>query len=164
LYSGRTGKEVAKWSVYRTGNDKLVSSLRYMLQKIESSLPVYGKIVNRINSDILIDIGQKDGVSENLSDWLIVKKGAIKTLDSGIGITFLEEDVLGSFSVENIGEEIASGRISQKGLYDKINIGDYVIPVEKIIPSEETLENPEPEENVAKKQSTLLNLLRDINN
>jgi hypothetical protein len=30
--------------------------------------------------------------------------------------------------VENVGEEIASGRISQKGLYDKINIGDYVIP------------------------------------
>lgn len=164
LYSGRTGKEVEKWSVYRTGNDKLVSSLRYMLQKIESSLPVYGKIVNRINSDILIDIGQKDGVSENISDWLIVKKGAIKTADSGIGITFLEDDVLGTFSVENLGEEIASGRISQKGLYDKINIGDYVIPAEKIIPTEEILENQEIEENVAKKQPTLLNLLRDINN
>ena len=81
MYSGRTGKEVMSWEVYRTGNDSFVSSLRYFLQKIEASLPTYGMILNRKNQEVLIDIGKKDGLAlENIGDsskeWLIVKKGS----------------------------------------------------------------------------------------
>ena len=165
MYSGRTGKDAAQWNVYRTGNDRFVSAIRYFQQKIEASLPTYGKILNRKNSDVLVDIGKKDGLTENATNWLIVKKGAIKTADSGIGITFSEEDILGTFTVENIGEDISSGTIAQKGLYDKINIGDYVIPVVEVTPpEEESLEAEEKETSVVVKEPTLLQLLRNIQN
>ena len=165
MYSGRTGKEAAEWKVYRTGNDRFVSAFRYLQQKVETSLPTYGKIIDRKNSDVLVDIGKKDGLNENTTNWLIVKKDAIKTADSGIGISFSEDNILGNFSVETIGEEISSGRIAQKGLYDKINVGDYVIPVVEVTPLEE--ENPEAEAKTVAVEVTepvLLQLLRNIRN
>ena len=164
MYSGRTGKDAAEWNVYRTGNDRFVSSLRYLQQKVESSLPTYGKIIDRKNSNILVDIGLKDGVTEDVKNWLIVKKDSIKTADSGIGITFAEENILGYYSIESIGEEISEGTLSQKGLYDKINVGDYVIPVVEVTPLEETPEEEEKPISATITEPALLQLLRNIRN
>ena len=62
-------------------------------------------------------------------------------------------------------EDISSGSISQKGLYDKINIGDYVIPVVEVTPpEEESLEAEEKETSVVVKEPALLQLLRNIQN
>ena len=169
MYSGRTGNLAMTWNVYRTGNDRFVSSLRYFLQKIESSLPTYGEILNRKNSEVLVDIGQKDGlVADSTTEWLIVKKDSIKTADTGIGISFLDSDVLGYYAVEKIGEEMSSGIISQKGFYDKINVGDFIVPVDVVTPTEEETETSteSTEENVepAGKSPVLLDLLRNIKN
>jgi len=168
MYSGRTGKEVMSWEVYRTGNDSFVSSLRYFLQKIEASLPTYGMILNRKNQEVLIDIGKKDGLAlENIGDsskeWLIVKKGSIKTADSGIGITFLEEDILGTFAITDIGEDISAGNIFQKGFYDKINVGDYVVPSVVVTPTEEEVQENQST-SVVVTEPVLLQLLREIRN
>lgn len=170
MYSGRNGNLVSSWDVYRTGNDRFVSALRYFVTKIESSLPTYGEILNRKNSEILVDIGKKDGLeNEDTTEWIVVKKGAIKTADDGIGITFLESDILGYYSVEEIGEEMSSGTISIKGFYDKINVGDYIIPVDTVTPVEESLENEENNEKEVSADSkvrepVLLELLRNIKN
>ena len=162
MYSARTGKEAASWTSYRTGNDGFVYSLRYLLQNLESSLPTYGMILNRKNSDILVDIGNKDGMEINNSEWLIVKKDSIKTADFGIGISFLESDVLGTYSVEEIGEDLSSGTIKVKGFYDKINVGDFIIPVTSVTPVQE---EPvlEAETNPVK-EPLLLQLVRTIRN
>ena len=132
-------------------------------------MPTYGEILNRKNSEVLVDIGQKDGlVADSTTEWLIVKKDSIKTADTGIGISFLDSDVLGYYAVEKIGEEMSSGIISQKGFYDKINVGDFIVPVDVVTPTEEetetstesTAENVEP----AGKSPVLLDLLRNIKN
>ena len=166
MYSGRTGKEASEWKVYRTGNDRFVSAFRYLQQKVETSLPTYGKIIDRKNSDVLVDVGKKDGLTENTKNWLIVKKDSIKTADNGIGISFSEENILGNFSVESIGEEISDGRIAQKGLYDKINVGDYVIPVVEVVTplEEENLEEEAKTVLVEVTEPALLQLLRNIRN
>ena len=149
-------------------SSRFVSSLRYFLQKIEASLPTYGMILNRKNQEVLIDIGKKDGlaledIGDSSKEWLIVKKGSIKTADSGIGITFLEEDILGTFAITDIGEDISAGNIFQKGFYDKINVGDYVVPSVVVTPTEEEVQENQST-SVVVTEPVLLQLLREIRN
>lgn len=126
IYSGRTGAEVTKFSIYRTGNDKFASALRKFRQSVLDILPVRGKVLNRDGSTLLVDLGRSEGVINGAS-FVVVKEGSIRTADTGRGLIYRDEDVLGNLVITETSEEISEGEFTRKGFYDRLNIGDEVI-------------------------------------
>jgi hypothetical protein len=68
-----------------------------------------------------------------------------------------ENNILGSISIEEVGEEMAEGRVSYTGFFDKIGVGDEVFIA---LPLEDT-----EGKNLSSNQNTtpvLIDLLRSI--
>lgn len=126
MYSGRTGTETARISVFRTGNDRYASVLRSFRRSVLENLSVRGKILKRSGNEVLVDLGKSEGIVKG-TVLDLVKAGNIKTADKGPGVIFEDKYSLGTITIENVGEEISSGRLTQNGFYDRVNIGDEVI-------------------------------------
>ncbi|MCR5606646.1 MAG: hypothetical protein K6F69_07510, partial [Treponema sp.] len=145
IYSGRTGAEVTRFSIYRTGNDKFASALRKFRQSVLDILPVRGKVLNRDGSTLLVDLGRSEGVINDAS-FVVVKEGSIRTADTGRGLIYRDEDVLGNLVITNTSEEISEGEFTRKGFYDRLNIGDEVILISLKSKTEEGNEEGKEEE------------------
>lgn len=166
LYSGRTGRVAGQWTVYRTGNNSFSNAIDRMKQVISNALPHYGTILARHGTDVLVDMGRKNGVAVD-QVWNIVMKGSISTSDIGIEITYPDNAVLGTVKITAVGEDISEGIISQRGFYDKINIGDLLVMVptleEDATEASKTETSTTEESNSIEQQSpSLLQLLRTI--
>ena len=134
VYSGRTGTETAKFSSFRTGNDKFASALRAFRRDLLDILPVRGKILQRSVNEILVDLGTVDGMKKDVV-LDVIKAGKITTSDKGLGVTFEEKNLLGTIKINRTGEEISQGTLTQSGFYDRVNVGDEVLV--KFRPKEE---------------------------
>ena len=128
IYSARTGTEAGKIRVYRTGNDRFAAALRGFVSEFSALLPQRGKILARSGNAVLIDLGTVDGFA-NEAAFTIVKKGKLLSLDTGFGLKHAAEDALGAVTITKAEEEIAEGVISNAGFYDRVNVGDELIPV-----------------------------------
>ena len=126
VYSARTGSEVTKINIYRTGNDKMASALRKFRQSILDILPVRGKVLNRSSDTLLVDLGRSEGIM-NGSTFVVLKEGKVRTADTGRGLIYRDEDVLGNLTITTTSEEISEGEFKRKGFYDRLNIGDEVV-------------------------------------
>ncbi len=126
IYNGRNGTETKRFSVFRTGNGRFTSVLRSFRRSVLEMLPIRGKIIARNGNEILIDLGKSEGLVKNaMMD--VVKAGAVKTADTGTGVVFRPQDSLGNLDLSSVGEEISQGTLTQKGFYDRVNIGDEVL-------------------------------------
>ena len=106
MYSARTGTKTKDFSIYRTRNERFSGSLLRLRKDILAILPVRANILNRSLNDILIDIGKSEGVVKN-SKFAVIKKGAMKTSDTGVGLVYNESDMLGIVTVTKVSEEIS---------------------------------------------------------
>jgi hypothetical protein len=57
----------------------------------------------------------------------VVPKDRIEVLNEGIGLSSLAGDIVGTFTVDNVDEEIAAGTLSRAGFFDRISTGDALI-------------------------------------
>ena len=126
VYSGRTGTKTTDIHVYRTGNDRIAKSLRRLRQAILDILPIRGKVLNDASNTLLVDLGKSDGIIEG-AVFNVVKKGRVRTVDTGVGVTYNTNDVLGTFTVTAVDEEISQGVYKKRGFYDTLNVDDEVI-------------------------------------
>lgn len=126
MYSARTGTKTQNFSVYRTGNDRFSGALLRLRKEILSILPVRAKILNRSVNELLLDIGKSEGMVKN-AEFAVVKKGVMKTSDTGIGLVYTDKDVLGKVTLSKVSEEISEGILSDTGFYDRVNSGDEII-------------------------------------
>ena len=126
MYSARTGTETEKMSFYATGNNRYATVLRRFRTAVLENLPVRGKIIHRKAKTCLIDLGKSEHIVEG-AEFQIVRKGKITTADTGTGVFYKEDDILGTVTVTNAGEEVSEGTITLKGFYDKINDDDEVV-------------------------------------
>lgn len=144
VYSGRTGTETARFSAFRTGNDRFASVLRSFRRDILDMLPVRGKIIDKTVNDILVDLGTVEGMKKD-AVLDVVKAGRIKTADKGPGVTFDKKDSLGKITLTEAGEEISQGTLEESGFYDRVNVGDEVLlrslPAENDGTNEQLAEN-----------------------
>ena len=124
VYSARTGSEVVKINVYRTGNDKMASALRKFRQSVLDILPVRGKVLNRSSDTLLVDVGRSEGIMVG-STFAVLRAGAVRTADSGRGLIY--RDVVGEMKITSASEEISEGEFKRKGFYDRLNVGDEVV-------------------------------------
>ncbi len=132
LYLSAMGTKVDSWEVYRTGNDMLSSSLQRIVNEITRALPQKGKIIDRRSTSILVDVGRKDGAHVD-QVYEIYKDGDIQLADSGAGLKYDKQDLLGTITLTEVGEDVSQGVYKQNGFYDLVAIGDEIIP---IVPSE----------------------------
>jgi hypothetical protein len=125
LFVGRTGSQAASFYVFRTGPDRLRNASRNIVEQLSASLPFRAELIRRRGSQALIDKGRADGLKPD-GVYEIIKKGRAALLNEGIGISYYPEDLLGTFVVERVGDEITSGALSRSGFFDLISTGDEV--------------------------------------
>ncbi|MCR5188726.1 MAG: tetratricopeptide repeat protein [Treponema sp.] len=128
MYSGRTGTETSVDKFYATGNNRLSTVLRRFRNSVLEKLTVRGKILNRNGKTVLIDLGRSENIVKD-AEFKIIKKGGLKTADSGIGLFYKDDDVVGSLVVSQAGEELSEALITEHGFYDRINIDDELLLV-----------------------------------
>ena len=140
MYSGRTGTETFKESYYSTGNNRLSLVLRRFRNSVLEKLTVKGKILARNGKLLLVDLGKVENISDG-AEFKIIKKGAIKTADSGIGLFYKDSDVLGNLVISKTGEEVSEALITEHGFYDKINVGDEIVLVKLQTEDDSVIDN-----------------------
>ena len=161
LYSGRTGNEAKSFKVYRTGNDRFSNALLKAAEKIRENFPVRGKILDRKDSLILLDLGQYDGLK--VDDVLtVVKGGRLYTQDSGLGLMCSSQDIYGSIKVTKVEENLSQGTFTRKGFYDRINTGDEVFLSENTEDKKEKGSTLEDDFDFSLTKPMLLDLVQNI--
>ena len=128
MYSGRTGTETFNEKYYATGNNRFPTVLRRFRNSVLEKLTVRGKILNRNGKTVLIDLGRSENIVKD-AEFKIIRKGAVKTADSGSGLFFRDDDVVGMLVVTEAGEEVSEASIISHGFYDRINEGDELVLV-----------------------------------
>ena len=144
LFVGRTGSPAADFRAFRTGVDRLRNSSRAIVDQLGAALPFRGTLLQRRQSQGLIDKGRADGVTVG-AVYDVVIRGRFQIASEGIGILFSPEDHVGTFTVEITDEEVSSGVLSRNGFFDRIEAGDEIILTPRggrTLPAE-TAANPE---------------------
>jgi tetratricopeptide (TPR) repeat protein len=126
LYVARTGSPASSFNVYRTGADRLRNAARNMVEKLGAALPFRGELVRRRASEALIDRGKTDGVDAGMV-FQVVKRGRTATANEGIGLVYRPEDVVGTFTVGRLDEEVSAGMLARGGFYDRVSSGDEIL-------------------------------------
>ena len=129
MNSARTGTLTQNFSVFKTGNNRYVQALLSLRQGILDILPVRAKILERSGNDVLVDIGRTEGLVKG-AKFAVVRKGALKTADSGRGLRFDDEDLLGTVTLVDVAEDISEGLLGGTGFYDRVNARDELILIE----------------------------------
>jgi tetratricopeptide (TPR) repeat protein len=154
LFVGRTGAAALSVSSFKAGADRLRNASLDLVGQIGGALPFRGSLVQRRAAQGLIDKGKADGVAAE-TVYEIVKQGRPMVKNEGIGLSYSEDDVVGSLVIERVDEEVASGLISRRGFFDRVAPGDEII-----LQPQETGTSP-PEESAADPElRTLLRTLR----
>ena len=170
LYVARTGALAKTFNVYRSDNDRYTLAMRRLSTMLNSSMPTIGVILKRWQHSIVMDIGKDDFIKDDMDkndaiqgDFVkenrsleIVDKNKIKPGKDNLSILYEEDAVLGYVDISKIEEDVSEGTIRERGFYDKINVGDYIIVKKK--------EEGKPDEPMlkVKENSYLLYLIRKI--
>ncbi|MGP1415501.1 MAG: tetratricopeptide repeat protein [Treponema sp.] len=129
LYISRTGSLAKTFNVYRSDNDRYSLSIRRLSTLVASSMPILGVILERWQHNVLVDIGKNDFVSDGAEKgrFEIVDKNKLKANKDELSIVYDDEAILGYFNITKMEEDVSEGEIKERGFYDKINKGDYVV-------------------------------------
>ena len=126
LYVARTGAKAAEWTVYRAGLDRLRGTAIAVSSSLEAALPLRAVLLRRNAGRGLIDRGKIDGITENTA-FDIIKKGKLEVKSEGIGFSYQNQDLAGTFTTGVIDEETAAGELARQGYFDVISPGDELI-------------------------------------
>ncbi|MDR1398793.1 MAG: tetratricopeptide repeat protein [Treponema sp.] len=126
LFVGRTGAPAATFTTYRTGSDRLRNAVRGIVDQLVAALPFRAELLQYHAGIGLIDKGRLDGVKVG-TVYDVVKKGAVSSSSEGVGLSYAQEEVVGTLMITTADEEVSSGTITRKGFFDRISAGDEVI-------------------------------------
>ncbi|MDR2730445.1 MAG: tetratricopeptide repeat protein [Treponema sp.] len=143
LFTGRTGSPAGVFYSYRTGIDRLRAASKNIADQLSSALPLRGRLLIRKQGQALINKGKADGVKAG-DIYDIIKNDKLQIANEGISLVYSSSELVGKITIENVGEEIASGSVSRNGFFDRIEPNDEVIlRMENQKPSGDTASNPE---------------------
>ena len=129
LYISRTGSLAKTFNVYRSDNDRYSLAIRRLSTLVASAMPILGVILERWQHNVLLDIGKNDFVGEEAekAKFEIVDKAKLKANKDDLTIVYDDDAILGYFNITKMEEDVCEGEIRERGFYDKINKGDYVV-------------------------------------
>jgi len=126
LYLARTGSLLKRYSVFRTGNNRIKEALIRFSTQIQESFPLRGALLAREFDRGVINLGTLQQIKEGDS-FVIIKKGRLRYKPDSIGFSFEEGDVLGSFIINRTDEFLSEGTIKPLSFFDRINPGDELV-------------------------------------
>ncbi|MCL2600547.1 MAG: tetratricopeptide repeat protein [Treponema sp.] len=144
LFVARTGASAGVFHTHRTGVDRLRNASRGIVDQLGASLPFRAQLVQRRQSEGLIDRGRADGV--RVGDvFSVVQRGRSQVASQGIGLFYAADYLVGTITIETVDEEVASGRLVRNGFFDRIEAGDEIIfqPAGGLRTQPEIAANPE---------------------
>ena len=144
LFVGRTGAPAGTFYTYRTGADRLRGASRGIVDQLSNAMPLRGRLLIRRQGQALINKGRADGVTAD-AVYDVVKRGRSQTANEGIALVYGADELVGTFTVTNVDEEISVGNLTRNGFFDRIENGDEIIfqPQSPSRPSVESAANPE---------------------
>ena len=144
LFVGRTGAPAGTFYTYRTGADRLRGASRGIVDQLSNAMPLRGRLLIRRQGQALINKGRADRVTVD-AVYDVVKRGRSQTANQGIALVYGEDELVGTFTVTNVDEEIAVGNLTRNGFFDRIENGDEIIfqPQSPSRPVVESAANPE---------------------
>jgi tetratricopeptide (TPR) repeat protein len=125
-YLTGTGKLLRSYKVFRTGNDRVQENLDILAERVFAALPLRGTLLDRQFDRGVIDLGRHEELEEG-QELSIVRKGAVRLQNDRIGVTADPDDLLGSFTVEIVDENVSEGTLAKRSFFDLINPGDEII-------------------------------------
>ncbi|MDR3304359.1 MAG: hypothetical protein LBS86_08115, partial [Treponema sp.] len=144
LFVGRTGTPAATFSAYRTGSDRLRNAARGIVDAFSAAIPFRGRLLQYSAGTGLIDKGRLDGVKAG-SVYDVVRTNALTTRNEGIGFSYGVEDVVGTLIIETADEEVSVGSVTRNGFFDRIGVGDEIVPQAQTDAPVETTPVADPE-------------------
>jgi len=126
LYVARTGSVAKTFTVFRTGNDRYSNALRRLVQVMTAAIPLRGAVVNRFQADAVIDLGKSDGIKVG-QQFDVIPSSLVTVQNEGIGLRFDPAQILGTFTVTTVDEDVSQGKLERGGFFDRINSGDTVL-------------------------------------
>jgi tetratricopeptide (TPR) repeat protein len=127
-YLASTGKRVASWQVFRTGNDRVADALNTLVGRLASSLPVRGKLLSRRFDEGLVDLGRLDGIAEG-AKLSVARNGSARLAGAKLELEVRDEDLLGTWTATKVDENVAEGLLQRRSFFDLINPGDEILSV-----------------------------------
>jgi hypothetical protein len=97
-----------------------------LAERFFDALPRMGTLLARQFDRGVIDLGKHEEL-ELGQELSIVKKGKVRLKNSEIGLTTSREDILGTFTVTALDENISEGTVKKHSFFDLINSGDEII-------------------------------------
>ena len=85
--------------------------------------------MERSGNDVLVDIGKTEGMIKG-AKFAVIARGGLKTADSGKGLRFEKDNLLGTVTLTKVGEDISEGVLSDTGFYDRVNPRDELLLME----------------------------------
>jgi len=126
LFVARTGASAGTFQTFRTGIDRVRNATRGIVDQLGASLPFRAQLVQRRQSEGLIDRGRADGV--RVGDvFSVVQRGRSQVANQGIGLFYAADYLVGTITIERVDEEVAAGRLVRNGFFDRIEAGDEII-------------------------------------
>lgn len=126
LYLSATGRLVASWQVFRTGNDRVLEALSALAGRLSAALPLRGRLLARRFDEGVADLGRLDGLAAG-EELAIVRGGSVRLAGSGLGLEVRDEDILGTWKTAGLDENVAEGSVKKRSFFDLINPGDELV-------------------------------------
>jgi tetratricopeptide (TPR) repeat protein len=125
-YLSRTGKKVATYRTFRTGNDRVQQAASLLAARFHAALPAWGSLVARRFDLGLADLGSMDALKKD-DKLVVVKKGRVRLGSADVGLAINDEDIVGDFQVGRLDERVAEGVLGKRSFFDLINPGDELV-------------------------------------
>jgi tetratricopeptide (TPR) repeat protein len=154
-YVSSTGSPAAKYRANRTGPSRFTAAIRDAASAFTAALPFRASLIRRNAAIGLIDKGKIDGVKlpppatagaaqvpaaqapaagqaapEAPPVYTIIRARAAVPKDEGLGLSYVPEDVVGTFIPAEVSDTVTRGSLTRQGFFDSIAPGDdiFVLP------------------------------------
>jgi tetratricopeptide (TPR) repeat protein len=125
-YLSRTGKKIAAYRVFRTGNNRIQEAATLLAARLHAALPPWARLVARRFDLGIADLGTMDGLKKE-DKLIVVKKGRVRLSSNEVGLTVNDGDIIGDFQVARLDERVAEGVLSKRSFFDLVNPGDELV-------------------------------------
>ena len=126
LYLGRTGRLIQSYTVYKKGTLPVTLGLREAAQTSASAFPLRGSVLKRQGTDVLVNLGRRDGVAPG-QKFQVLRDGAPEPTGDAAWFTWNPTDAFGQWTSGASDDWTSVGKLDQTGFFDTVAVGDEVL-------------------------------------
>jgi Tfp pilus assembly protein PilF len=128
LYLGRTGRLIQSFSAYKKGLFPVTLGIRETAQAAAAVFPLRGSILKRQGSDVLVNLGKRDGTAPD-QEFSVVRDGAAEPTGDAAWFTWNPTDAFGTWTSGTSDDWTTVGKLGKTGFFDTVAVGDEVLLV-----------------------------------